>query len=121
MFNKGLRTNLQGLLAITTLNLAAKVYSTESHQNFIRYTYMKVLHGLGNFGQPYNVTLKPDVQPYCLFMPRRVSLSLRWKVKEELERMESFGVISKVEAPMHWCAGMVAVPKIQEPSTFMWI
>lgn len=33
------------------------------------------------------------------------------KVKEELERMEEMGVISKMEKPTEWCAGMVVVPK----------
>ena len=33
------------------------------------------------------------------------------KVKEELERMERLGVISRVEQPTDWCAGLVVVPK----------
>ena len=33
------------------------------------------------------------------------------KVKAELERMENLGVISKVDIPADWCAGMVVVPK----------
>ena len=33
------------------------------------------------------------------------------KDKEELDRMESMGVISKVNDPTPWCAGMVVVPK----------
>ena len=32
-------------------------------------------------------------------------------VKEELERMEQLGVITKVEQPTDWCAGMVVLPK----------
>ena len=31
--------------------------------------------------------------------------------KEELEGMENLGVISRVEEPTPWCAGIVAVPK----------
>uniref|UniRef100_A0A8C7Z7B9 ribonuclease H n=1 Tax=Oryzias sinensis TaxID=183150 RepID=A0A8C7Z7B9_9TELE len=33
------------------------------------------------------------------------------KVKEEIDRMEKMGVITKVEDPTEWCAGMVVVPK----------
>jgi len=33
------------------------------------------------------------------------------KVHQELERMEAQGVISKVEQPTDWCAGIVVVPK----------
>ena len=32
-------------------------------------------------------------------------------VKKGLERMEKEGVITKVERPTNWCAGMVVVPK----------
>ena len=33
------------------------------------------------------------------------------KVKEELSQMEQMGIISKVDEPTEWCAGMVVVPK----------
>ena len=33
------------------------------------------------------------------------------KVKEELQRMEKLGVISKIDLPTDWCAGMVVVPR----------
>ncbi|KAL6474323.1 hypothetical protein MHYP_G00178840 [Metynnis hypsauchen] len=33
------------------------------------------------------------------------------RVKEELNRMEQQGVISKVEQPTEWCVPMVVVPK----------
>ena len=32
-------------------------------------------------------------------------------MQEELSRMESLGVISRVSQPTQWCAGMVVVPK----------
>lgn len=60
--------------------------------------------------QPYSIKLKPDATPFSLAMPRRVPIPLLGKVKEELERMEKMSVISRVEAPTEWCAGMVPVP-----------
>ena len=33
------------------------------------------------------------------------------KLKAQLERMENLGVISNVDIPTDWCAGMVVVPK----------
>ncbi len=30
---------------------------------------------------------------------------------KELERMEELGVVTRVEEPTEWCAGMVVVPK----------
>ena len=35
-------------------------------------------------------------------------------VKKELQRMEREGVITKVEGPINWCAGMVVVPKANQ-------
>ena len=63
--------------------------------------------------EEYEIRLKPGAAPYCLFTPRYVSLPLRPKVKEEFDRMESIGVISKVDESATWCAGMVVVPKIE--------
>ena len=48
---------------------------------------------------------------HALFTPRRIPLPLRDRVREELNRMESMGVISRVVEPSTWCAGMVAIPK----------
>ena len=38
-------------------------------------------------------------------------MPLSSKVKQELDRMESMNVISKVQEPTPWCADMVVVPK----------
>ena len=40
-----------------------------------------------------------------------LSQRLQLDVEQELTRMESMGVISKVDEPTPWCAGMVVVPK----------
>ena len=48
---------------------------------------------------------------FALTVPRRVAIPLMQPVKEELERMEKLGVISRVGGPTEWCAGMVVVPK----------
>ncbi|KAL7861729.1 hypothetical protein SRHO_G00131700 [Serrasalmus rhombeus] len=59
----------------------------------------------------YKIVLKPGAKPFSLSTPRRISLPLMPRVKEELNRMEQQGVISKVEQPTEWCAPMVVVPK----------
>ena len=107
---KGLKTNLLGLPAITALNLAARVDSANCDAD-IRQRYPKVFEGLGNLGEEFEIKLKPDATPYALFTPRHVPLPLHPKVEEELARMEEMGVISKVDEPTPWCAGMVVVPK----------
>ena len=55
--------------------------------------------------------MQPDAQLFALTAPRNIALPLRPKVAQELNRMEAMGVISKVDEPTPWCAGMVVVPK----------
>lgn len=73
--------------------------------------FPSVFQGLGNLGEEFEIHLKPGATPHSLFTPRHVPLPLRPRVKEELDRMEVMGVISKVDQPTPWCAGMVVVPK----------
>ena len=67
--------------------------------------------GLGTLGEEYQIQLKEGAAPHSLCTPRNVPLPLRDKVREELERLETMGVISKVDKPTPWCAGMVVVSK----------
>ncbi len=50
--------------------------------------------------------MKPVVHP-----PRRVSVPLRQKVKDELDRMERLGVIERVRQPTEWVNSLVTVVK----------
>ena len=49
--------------------------------------------------------------PYAIPSPRRVSLPLLLKVKDELEHLQRFNVIKRVDTPTKWCAPMVVVQK----------
>ena len=87
----------------------ASVTKTEtSTTTEVEKRFPSVFSGLGNLGEEYEIPLRPEANPHSLFTPRRVPLPLRPKVEEELNRMESLGVISRAIA---WCAGMVVVPK----------
>ena len=108
---RGLKTNLLGLPAITSLQLLHRVDATLAEKTDIQSRFRNLFHGLGNLGEEYTVKLKDDAVPYSLFTPRNVPIPLRGKVKEELDRMEAAGVISKVDESTPWCAGMVVVPK----------
>ena len=61
--------------------------------------------------EEYEIQLSKDAVPHALTTPRRVPLPLMEPVKSELQRMEREGIITKVEGPTNWCAGMVVVPK----------
>ena len=113
---KDLKSNLLGLPAITALKLAARLDGTSSSTTplttpTIHNQFPKLFQGLGNLGEEYEIKLKPDAKAFALFTPRRVPLPLRGKVTAELNRMETMGVISKVDIPTPWCAGMVVAPK----------
>ena len=108
---KGLQRNLLGLPAIESLNLVRRVDTAVMGDTDVEKAYPKVFRGLGTLGKPYTIKLKEDAIPHALYTSRRVPLALREKVKRELTRMEKLGVISKVEEPTAWCAGMVAIPK----------
>ena len=69
--------------------------------------------GLGKMKGEYRIQLSEEVHvvPYSLQTPCRVSIPLLPKFKAELERMETLGVISKIDESTGLCAGMVVVPK----------
>ena len=107
---RGLKNNLLGLSAITSLQLIRRICSIVTHQN-VQQQFPKVFGGLGTFGEEYVIKLHDEATPHALYTPRNVPIPMREKVKKELDRMESMGVISKVLEPTPWCAGMVVVPK----------
>ena len=112
---RGLKNNLLGLPAITALNVARRldemVNTNPLEADSIRKRFPSLFTGLGNLGDDYEIKLKPDAVPHALYTPCRIPIPLRAKVSEELNRMEAMGVISKVEVPIPWCAGLVVVPK----------
>uniref|UniRef100_A0A1A7X3E1 Gypsy retrotransposon integrase-like protein 1 n=1 Tax=Iconisemion striatum TaxID=60296 RepID=A0A1A7X3E1_9TELE len=94
--------------ASVKLNLVCRTDSVDL--NVLNEQYPKLCQGLGLMQQPYSIKLKPNAVPFSLATPRRVPIPLLDKVKQELGRMESMGVVSRVEEPTEWCAGMVPVP-----------
>ena len=103
---KHLQHNLLGLPAIQALQVLAQVHAVSTP---IMEQYLGLFTGLGTFkGSSYEIKikLKPEAKSFALFTPRNVPLPLGKKVQEELVQMETMGVISQVEEPAPWCAGM---------------
>lgn len=98
-----IRDNLPSL---TALQLVQRLDTTYMSLADAKGEFPRPFNGLGNFGEPYKIKLKDDAKPYALFTPRNVAIPLRAKVLEELNWMESLGVISKVNEPTSWCAGL---------------
>jgi len=106
-----LKHNLLGLPAIKDLNLLVMVNQMSSNYAEAIHKFPSVFTGLGSLSGEFEIQLKSDAKPFALYTPRKVPYALRSKVKDELDRMEAMGVITKVENPTPWCAGMVVVPK----------
>lgn len=103
-----LQQSLLGLPAIRALRLLTQVDQIKSS---VPERYPSLFKGLGTFNREYEIKIKQNAQPHALYTARTVSLPLRQKVKDELDRMVELGVISQVHEPTEWCAGMVVVPK----------
>ena len=98
-----------GRPAIDALNLVQKVdtnhcdHSRRIEQE-VKKIYPYLFKGLGELEGEFSIKLTPGSAPYAITTPRRVVLPLMPKVKEELQRMEKLGFISKVDLRTDWCA-----------------
>ena len=108
---RGLTRSLLGKPAIEHLNLISRIDAVNEQELNPFTQFPKLFTGLGELQGDYNIQLEPGAKPFAISTPRRVAVPLLPAVKEELQRMESLGVIKKVEEPTDWCAGMVVVPK----------
>ena len=71
------------------------------------FTHLGEMHGM-----PHHIHLEDNASPYSLCTPRRVPVPLIAEVDATLGKMESQGVIRRIDEPKEWCAGMVVVPKM---------
>ncbi|XP_033731746.1 uncharacterized protein K02A2.6-like [Pecten maximus] len=103
-----------GLKACEELNLIQRtspyIHQVKQTNHSILQEYSEVFSGTGCLPDQHHieidVTVKPVVHP-----PRRVPVALRDKLSKELVRMESTGVIEKVDEPSDWVNSMVLVEK----------
>ena len=65
---------------------------------------------IGHLSKPYHITLKPDVTP-VVHPPRKVPISIRGKLKKELEHMVDLNIIIPVIEPTDWVNSLVVVGK----------
>ena len=96
-------------LGLVTLNIHAITSDVPGR-------YPKLFHGLGKLQTEYKIQLDSEATPYAVHAPRRVPLPLLGKVKEELNRLQTQGVIVPITEPTPWCAPIVVVPKSNSQS-----
>ena len=121
---KDLEQNLLGIPAIEELNLLAKVAEVRQEPDDlgdITNQFPALFLGLGTLPVEFQIHLKPDATPLALHTPRNVPLSLCKKVKEELSRMESLEVISRVDVPTPGVLEWLLFPKRMAWSRFVLI
>ncbi|XP_043191676.1 uncharacterized protein K02A2.6-like [Amphibalanus amphitrite] len=62
-------------------------------------------------GEQFKIHLREEAVPFRVSSPRRVPLSLRTPLKDELQKLVSEGIIVPVTEPTEWCAPIVVEPK----------
>ena len=72
--------------------------------------YPDCFEGLGKFPGKQKLTIDQNVPP-VIHAPRRAPVQLRDKIKAELDRMQTLGVIRPVEEPTDWVSSITYVPK----------
>ncbi|KAL7865172.1 hypothetical protein SRHO_G00104190 [Serrasalmus rhombeus] len=65
---------------------------------------------LGELPVTYSMTVDPNIQP-VIRPAHRIPIAMQERVKAELERMQSIGVITPVAEPTNWVSSMVAAHK----------
>ncbi|CAB4045861.1 Hypothetical predicted protein, partial [Paramuricea clavata] len=72
--------------------------------------YSKCFDGLGRISDPYHIKINSDATP-VVHPPRKLPSALRDRVQNELQEMESRGIIKKVNEPTAWVNSMVVNEK----------
>ena len=109
---ENLETPLLGRSACLALDTVAKVGTVTQSADDMKERFPNVFSGLGCMDGEYETKLTPSHEPFNqTTTPRRVPIPLLPKVKNELDRIETMGVIEKVDAPTEWCSHIVVVPK----------
>jgi len=111
--------SLLGDKACENLNLVKRVYhinqdysvvSASDSVDDIMENFTDVFKGFGVLPYVYKIQLKENAHP-VVHSARRVPAPLKDRLKKELDRMITLGVIKRVEEPTDWVNSMVCVKK----------
>ena len=100
-----------GLKTSTEMKLVKRIDSINNKTESMLEEYQDVFTGLGCITDViHHIKVDRDHKP-VVHAPRRVPVTLRPKVKQELKRMEELGVVERVHEATEWVNSMVTVTK----------
>ena len=103
--------NIVGLTTCMELNLVQRLDAINNQPDDILNAYSDVFDGLGCITDAlYHIKIDKNAQP-IVHPPRKVPVTLRPKIQQELSRMENLDVIQKVDEPTDWVNSMVTIVK----------
>lgn len=105
-------------LEIVNLNLHAMAQAPDQKSlmrpiltiDQLQSAYPGSFDAIGKFKDPAHLHLKDDAVPFC-DPPRKVSIHLKPQIKQEIDKMETEGVIRRVTEHSDWCSSLVYVTK----------
>ena len=84
--------------------------NTEIIEEQVLAEYADLFKGLGKIEGKLHLEVDETVPPVVM-PPRRVPVAVTGKLREELDRLESLGVLEKEDKPTQWVSSMVATQK----------
>ena len=103
--------NVSNVLGLGTCEELGLVKRVETLSNDVFSKYTDTFTGLGCIsGVTHHIQTDPNHMP-VVHPPRKVPVTIRPKVKAELQRMERLGVIERVQEATDWVNSMVTVVK----------
>ena len=99
-----------GLKTCEQLNLIKRISMINNADPTIFDDFDDLFGDLGCLPRTYHINIDPNVKP-VVHPPRRVPFALRHKLRAELDRMVSLGVIEKVDQPTDWVNSIVLIEK----------
>ena len=93
-------------LNVMLVNISQACFTAEQ----LSRDYPDVFEGTGKLGCQYKLEVNDSATPVG-YPPRRVPVALKGKLKEELDRLQSLGIIEQVTEPTPWVSSLVTAQK----------
>lgn len=100
--------NILGLKTCKEMKLVRRIDSITAKPDDLLDEYKDVFEGITD--TTHHIKIDPNHEP-VVHPPHRVPVTLRSKLKDELNQMEKLNVIERVQEPTDWVNSMVIVTK----------